>query len=111
MRIPVMNVVVLRRAGWYGKFMPVELLCNGKCIASLRENEEVLVTLGVTDIPATLEIRMFNARSPSFIVDRLTGGLHLECGPNLWPLFDFLDLAIVSPLKNRVFYLQRTRLS
>lgn len=110
--VPAMNVTLIRRPSSYGRWVPLEVLVNGKSLAWLPANDEVQLELDVTDIPASIEVRMQGVvGSPPFLIDRLSSGMCLECGGNLWPLFDFfsLNLWIGSILKNHVFYLQKVR--
>lgn len=53
-----MEVTVTRNAGWYGKFAPLDLLCNGRRMATIQEKKTHSFRLELPDIPATLEVRM-----------------------------------------------------
>ncbi len=103
-----MNVFVTRHSGWYGKFVPLDLLCNGKRLTSLTEGSEVCVKLDPMDMPATLEMRMQNmVGSPKFVVSQMAPDLYLECGSGNWTLFDFFDLSFLPSFSNKVFFLRR----
>jgi hypothetical protein len=103
-----MNVFITRNPGWYGKFARLDLLCNGKRLASIREKETVQVRLEPSDLPATLELRMQNVvGSPSIELPCLLVDLYLECGANKWMLMDFFDLSLLPGLRNKVFYFRK----
>jgi hypothetical protein len=103
-----MKVVVTRNSGWYGKLVPLDLLCNGRRLALMREKETVHIQIEQADIPAKLELRMQRmVGSPTIEIPRLSSELHLECGANHWTLLDFFDLALLSGLKNEVFYFRK----
>lgn len=103
-----MKVIVTRNPGWYGKFVPMDILCNGRRLAYIREKETVHVQLEQADIPAKLELRMQQmVGSPTIEISRLSSDLHLECGANNWTLLDFFDLSLLSGLKNEVFYFRK----
>lgn len=106
-----MNIVVARRSGWYGKFVGMELLCNGKAVGTLRENEEIALQLESEDLPASLEVKMQSARGKHGVqVDRLISGLYLECGAgfSLWTLLAPLELQGFFPRANGL-YIQTVR--
>jgi hypothetical protein len=100
-----MKVLVTRHSGWYGKFAPLDLLCNGRRVASIREKNSHSFQLELADIPATLELRMQGlVGGPQVIVTSLSTDLNLECGAEGWTLFDFFDFHLLPGLNNKVFY-------
>jgi hypothetical protein len=103
-----MNIFITRNPGWYGKLVPMDLICNGRRLAHVREKETVHVQLKQSDIPAKLELRMQSTvGSPAIEVPRLSSDLYLECGANNWTLLDFFDLSLLAGLKNKVFYFRK----
>jgi hypothetical protein len=106
-----MNIVVARRSGWYGKFVGIELLCNGKVVGTLRENEEITLQLESQDLPASLEVKMQSLLVEHGVqVDRLIPGLYLECGTgfSLWTLLVPSELQGLLPRANGL-YIQTVR--
>ncbi|PKO41426.1 MAG: hypothetical protein CVU30_14120 [Betaproteobacteria bacterium HGW-Betaproteobacteria-3] len=100
-----MRVLVTRHSGWYGKFAPLDLLCNGRRVASLREKKSHSFQLELADIPATLEVRMQDmVGGPKLVVSSLSTDLNLECGAESWTLFDFFNFEFLPSLNNKVFY-------
>src|SRR5687768_11099379 len=106
--LAVMNVFVARNPGWYGKLVPLDLLCNGKRLASIQEKKSIHVQLESGDLPATLEVRMQEAvGSPVLTISRLSSDLYLECGANKWTFVDFFGLYLLPGPKNKVFYFRK----
>ncbi len=100
-----MKVIVTRNAGWFGKLAPLDLLCNGRRVATIQERKTHSFQLEMDDIPATLEIRMQSmVGGPKFIVSSMATDLTLECGAESWTLFDFFDFKYLPSLNNKVFY-------
>jgi hypothetical protein len=103
-----MNIFITRNPGWYGTLVPMDLLCNGRCLAHVREKETVHVQLTQADIPAKLQLRMQSAvGSPTIEVISLSSDLYLECGANNWTLLDFFDLSLLTGFKYNVFYFRK----
>ena len=103
-----MQIFIARQPGWYGKLVPMDLLCNGKRLASLRERDEVCVRLEAADMPATLQVRMQRiVGSGTVVIPRITSAMHLECGASSWTLLDFFDLSFLPRFRDRVLYLRK----
>ena len=101
-----MNIDVYRHAGFMGRSVPLDVLLDGRKVASVNVNQTLSVSL--PDGGATLQVSMQGAVfSPPVKVTPSDARQRFECGTPLWVLLDFLSLCYMPPLKQRVFYIRR----
>jgi len=103
-----MCIYLARRAVFSGALVPLDVLVDGQKVAVLRRGERIQVQL--PDHGAKLQVVMQQfTRSPVVHIAPSDQGTTFDCGTPLWLLIDFFSLAYLPGLRDRVFYLRKSR--
>ncbi len=100
-----MQIELFRRPGYIGRLVPIDVLVDGKSVASINGGETKILVL--PDAGATVQVQLQGAvSSPSVRISPQDHGRHYECGNPLWVLFDVLSFCYLPPLKHHTFFLR-----
>jgi len=100
-----MQIELFRHPGYIGRLMPIDVLVDGKTVASIKTNETKILV--IPDDGATLQVQLQGVVfSPSVHISNQDHGKRYECGNPLWTLFDILSFCYLPPLKHHVFFLR-----
>jgi len=100
------EILIVRNSGWFGKFVRLHVLCNGRTVAKLGENEQAAIQVSPSEMPASIQVKMQSwVGSPVMKLESSTEPIRLECGARAWTLLDGIGLYLLPGLRDEVFYL------